>query len=90
MKMAVLVGVISGGSKRQLVGAPDAPDMSRLYCCQRGEFYTVSDWKPDVPVEGRMENLASGIFRHPVFKDESGEMVFGGIFPPQKTLSLFD
>lgn len=57
MNITVLVGVISGGSNRTLgtlVGGPNAPDIGRMYLYQHGEFFTVSDWKPGSPVEGRM------------------------------------
>jgi hypothetical protein len=90
----VLVGQISNGTSRRLVvdgTVPDAPEIDEMYLYQRGEFYTVFEQKPNGTAEGHLDNLASGIVRHAVFRMASGdEAVLSGVFPAKKALSLFD
>jgi hypothetical protein len=90
INISTMVGKFSGGTRRQLTRGWNLPDISQMYNYQHGEFYTVHDWKPNVPITFDINYLATGIFQHAVVKNESGEIVLAGIFPPQKALSLFD
>lgn len=87
-----LIGSASNGSQRRLLNAPAEVSVDNMYVYQRGNFYTVFKPKsPDEPLKGQVDNLASGIVRHAVMKmgDEDG-MLLSGIFPPKKSLSIFD
>jgi hypothetical protein len=90
INISTVVGKFSSGTRRQLTGGWNLPDISQMYNYQHGEFYTVHDWKPNVPITFDINYLATGIFQHAVIKNESGEVVLAGVFPPQKALSLFD
>jgi hypothetical protein len=86
------LGVHSGSpTSRRIAGVENMPGIDGMYAYQRGEFFTVSEHEHGSETNHPINNLASGIVRHSVIRipNMEGELVIKGIFPPEKSLSLF-
>jgi hypothetical protein len=89
INLAVGVGVAP--SKLLLINGPMQATFNEGYYYQRGEFFTAYKTNPNKPTNAWVRNLASGIFQHAVIvRDDEGEDVLGGYFPPTREITLFD
>jgi hypothetical protein len=92
LQFSALIGIVSRGTRRQLLNGPTAFDLDRMYVFQRGNFYTLYEQEtPGSTIVARMDNMASGVLRHAVMRLHGGdETLMQGIYPLEKSLSLFD
>lgn len=90
LSLNLAVGQGTDPTRVEMRGGPTPVRLDEVYLYQKGEFYTVHRIDPKKPTNAWIRNLASGIFQYAVLADDQGHMTLGGIFPPNKEITLFD